>query len=302
MLGLAGLGHRATLSAQSATELEYQPGEIGKRVASHIVKPPIKWRYQRVCAYYGACKFSDIIDEKSILRQMEESYAPFLEGKRKPRSGHVDYNVFGIWPFEMYRQTGKEAYLKLAKNLADDEFKGTREDGLSEYTRFWVDDMYMVASLQVQAHKSTSEQVYLDRAALTLKVYCDSLQKDNGLFYHRDDVPFYLGRGNGWAAAAFAELLMVLPEEHEHYAPLLASYKKMMVSLKNFQGEDGMWHQLLDYPDSFPETSCTGMFLFAMASCLNKGILPEAEYKDTVIKGWNAMASYVKDNVKTSNV
>ena len=63
-----------------------------------------------------------------------------------------------------------------------------------------------------------------------------------------------------------------------------------------------MWHQLLDSPESFPETSCTGMFLFAMASGLNRGILSEAEYKATVIKGWNALASYVKDNGKTRSV
>jgi rhamnogalacturonyl hydrolase YesR len=146
--------------------------------------------------------FSEAIHDPDILSQMEASYIPFLEGKRKPRTGHVDYNVFGIWPFEMYRQTANDEYLKLAKELADDEFENPREDGLSAYTRFWIDDMYMVGSLQVQAYKSTSKRLYLDRAALTLKAYCDSLQRENGLFFHREDVPFYWGRGNGWAAAA----------------------------------------------------------------------------------------------------
>jgi len=288
--------------AQSETELEYQPEEIGKRVASHIVEQRIKWRYQRVCAYYGACKLSEAISDESILKRMEECFIPFLEGKRKPRSGHVDYNVFGIWPFEMYRQTGNEQYLMLATELADDEFKNPRDDGLSEYSRFWVDDMYMVGSLQIQAYKSTHSKVYLDRAALQLKVYCDSLQKENGLFFHREDVPFYWGRGNGWAAAALTEVLMVLPEDHEHYQSLLQAYKKMMASLKNFQGEDGMWHQLLDYPESYPETSCTGMFLFAMASGLDKKILPEKEFKTNVVRAWNALASYVNDKGKTRNV
>ena len=89
-----------------------------------------------------------------------------------------------------------------------------QEDGLSSFTRFWVDDMYMVGSLQVQAFKATGDTVYLNRAAKTIKVYCDKLQRPNGLFYHRADAPFYWGRGNGWAAAAFAELIQVLPEDH----------------------------------------------------------------------------------------
>lgn len=292
----------SSVMAQSTNELDYQPEEIGKLVVSHIVKQRVKWRYQRVCAYYGACKLSEAINEESILKKMEACYTPFLEGKKSPRKGHVDYNVFGIWPFEMYLQTGKEEYLTLAKGLADDEFTKPRMDGLSEYTRFWVDDMYMVGSLQVQAYKSTRDQIFLDRAALTLKVYCDSLQKENGLFFHREDVPFYWGRGNGWAAAALTEVLMVLPEDHEYYPSILEAYQSMMASLKDLQGEDGMWHQLLDYPDSYPETSCTGMFLFAMASGLNKKLLPETEYKTTVVKAWNALASYVNEKGKTRNV
>jgi unsaturated rhamnogalacturonyl hydrolase len=299
---IIGLLSDPTVLAQGSAELKYQPEEIGKSVVSHIVKQRVKWRYQRVCAYYGACKLSESIDDPGILQQMEALYAPFLESKKSPHSGHVDYNVFGIWPFEMYRQTANEQYLKQARELADNEFMNPREDGLSEYTRFWVDDMYMVGSLQVQAYKSTLNKVYLDRAALTLKVYCDSLQKENGLFYHREDVPFYWGRGNGWAAAALTEVLMVLPEDHENYQSLLDSYKKMMASLKSFQGADGMWHQLLDNPDSFPETSCTGMFLFAMASGMNKDLLPESEYKTTVVNAWNALASYVNNKGQTRNV
>jgi hypothetical protein len=111
--------------AQSTTELEYSPEEIGKRVVSHIVEQRIKWRYQRVCAYYGACKFSQAISDDCILKQMEECYTPYLEGKRKPRSGHVDYNVFGIWPFEMSRQTGKKQYLRLAKELVNTHGSGS---------------------------------------------------------------------------------------------------------------------------------------------------------------------------------
>ncbi len=96
--------------------------------------------------------------------------------------------------------------------------------------------MYMVGSLQVQAFKSTKNPVYLDRAALQLKLYCEKLQRPNGLFYHRDDATFYRGRGNGWAAASLTEILLVLPEIYEYYKPLLEAYQKMMKTLIDFQG------------------------------------------------------------------
>lgn len=96
----------------------------------------------------------------------------------------------------------------------DHEFEKIQEDGFSSFTRFWIDDMYMVGSLQTKAYKSIGDTVYLNHAARTLKKYCEKLQRPNGLFYHRDDAPFYWGRGNGWAAAAFAEVIPILPEDH----------------------------------------------------------------------------------------
>jgi len=54
-IGLISLLPGSSVMAQSSNELEFQPEEIGKRVVSHIVEQCIKWRYQRVCAYYGTC-------------------------------------------------------------------------------------------------------------------------------------------------------------------------------------------------------------------------------------------------------
>ncbi len=283
-------------------EPKNQPEAVGKRVVSNIVNRRFGWRYQKVCTYYGALNFAEATGNKDIANQVNEGYSLYLKGKKKPHSGHVDYNVFGIWPFEIYRQTGDEKYLAIPKKLADDEFANPREDGLTELTRFWVDDMYMVGSLQVQAYKSTKDKIYLDRAALQLKVYCDKLQRPNGLFYHRDDAPFYWGRGNGWAAAALIEILLVLPESHENYKPLLNAYQKMMTTLLDFQGNDGMWHQLLDDPESYPESSCTGMFLFALASGVDSGWLPAEKYAANVEKAWNALAGYVSEKGETENV
>jgi unsaturated rhamnogalacturonyl hydrolase len=289
-------------TSQTQLQLKISPVEIGNRISENIVNRRFGWRYQKVCTYYGALNFAEATGNRDIAKQIIEGYSLWLKGKKKPHSGHVDYNVFGIWPFEIYRQTGNEKYLAIPKKLADDEFKNPREDGLTELTRFWVDDMYMVGSLQVQSYKSTKDKVYHDRAALQLKVYCDKLQRPNGLFFHRDDAPFYWGRGNGWAAAALTEILLVLPETHEHYKPLLEAYQKMMLTLLDFQGSDGMWHQLLDDPQSYPESSCTGMFLFALGSGVDKGWLPMEKYAANIEKAWNALAGYVNEKGETENV
>lgn len=292
----------AQISEKQKLKLDIEPKFVGEKIVENIVDRRFGWRYQKVCTYYGALIFADATNNKNISEQIKDGYSPFYKGRRKPHRGHVDYNVFGIWPFELYRQFGDKKYLDLAKELADEEWENPREDGLTDLTRFWIDDMYMVGSLQVQAYKSTKNSVYLDRAALQLKVYVDKLQKPNGLFHHRDDAPFFWGRGNGWAAAALTELLLVLPETHEHYPALLEAFQKMMITLLDYQAADGMWHQLLDDHDSYPESSCTGMFLYGLASGIEHGWLSYDQYSENIERAWNALATYVDEKGETENV
>mgnify|MGYP000597368239 CR=1 FL=1 len=107
------------VSAQSGTERSAE--DTGKSIVENVVDRYWGWRYQKACTYYGALIFAEATGNLEITSQMEEGYALYDQGKRKPRRGHVDYNVFGIWPLELYRQTGNEDYLKMGLDLADHE-------------------------------------------------------------------------------------------------------------------------------------------------------------------------------------
>lgn len=300
LCAFASVHAKKTISGKP--DIEVQPSEVVAKIMDNIEGRRFGWRYQKACTYYGALIFADAVNDQSITKRIEAGYEPFLTGRRKPHKGHVDYNVFGIWPLEMYRQTQKEEYLKTGLWLADLEWENPREDGLTNLTRFWVDDMYMVGSLQVQAYKATGDKKYIDRAALQLKVYCDELQKPNGMFHHRADAPFYWGRGNGWAAAALTEVMLVLPEDHKYYRDLLFAFQKMMKTIAIYQGQDGMWHQLIDDETTFAESSCTGMFLYGLASAIDNGWLPYDEYIDQVEAAWNALSGYVNEKGETREV
>ena len=174
--------------------------------------------------------------------------------------------------------------------------------GLSWHSRFWIDDMYMLTLVEVQAFRATGQPVYLDRAALEMTAYLDKLQQTNGLFYHALDVPFFWGRGNGWVAAGMSELLRSLPENHPKRARIVDGYKKMMASLLKFQGADGLWHQLIDHPESFEETSCTGMFTFAMITGVKNGWLDEKTYGPAARKGWLGLVQRINDQSEIRDV
>ena len=162
--------------------------------------------------------------------------------------------------------------------------------------------MYMITAVEVQAYRAMGDARYLDRAALEMTAYLDKLQQPNGLFYHAPDVPFYWGRGNGWVSAGMTEMLRSLPADHPRRARILEGYRKMMKSLLEFQGRDGMWRQLIDHPEAWPETSSTGMFTFAMVTGVKSGWLDGAVYGPAARKAWLALAGYIDQNADVTSV
>ena len=116
---------------------------------------------------------------------------------------HVDLNMFGSLPLDMYRVTKDKKYLYLGLPYADSQWevpanakpkeKEWAEKGYSWQTRLWIDDMYMITIVQTHAYKVTKDRKYIDRAAKEMVMYLDELQRPNGLFYHAPDVPYLLG-------------------------------------------------------------------------------------------------------------
>src|SRR5258708_17257029 len=161
--------------------------------------------------------------------------------------------------------------------------------------------MYIITAVQVHAFRRSRYRKYLDHVALTMAAHHDKLQQPNGLFFHAADSPFYWGRGNGWVAAGMAELLRSLPK-HPKRARILAGYRKMMASLLKYQAADGLWRQLIDHPDVWPETSSTGMFTFAMVTGVKNGWLPGKTYGPAARKAWLGLIKHIDAQANATDV
>ena len=68
------------------------------------------------------------------------------------------------------------------------------------------------------------------------------------------------------------------------------------VTLLATQDQNGLWHQLIDKPDSWPETSGSAMFAFAFVTGVKHGWLDEATYAPAARKGWLALIQYINAN------
>lgn len=258
--------------------------------------------YAEACTAVGALRFAKVTGNDELGDKIVARYEKFLEPDSilVSRQSHVDHNVEGIVPLQIYLYNGDTRFLELGLSFADSQWENPNEDGLTSQTRWWIDDMYMVGMLQIQAYRATKEIKYANRAALQLTAYLKKLQQPNGLFFHGPRFHYHWGRGNGWVASSLAEVLMSLPADHPMRSELMAGYKKMMKALLKYQADNGMWRQLIDYEYSWAESSCTAMFAYAMAVGVDHGWLDKKDYEPAVEKAWKALCAHVdrKGNVR----
>jgi rhamnogalacturonyl hydrolase YesR len=225
---------------------------------------------------------------------------------------HVDYNMFGGLALKLFRITGDERYRTLGMEYADTQWEvpsnakpGEKEwadKGYSWQTRMWIDDMYMITVVQTEAFKVTGEAKYLDRAAEEMVLYLETIQRPNGLFYHAPDVPYYWARGDGWMAVGMADLLKILPEGHKNRERIMKGYLTMMESLLGFQDADGMWHQLIDRADAWPESSGSAMFTYAFIVGVRQGWLDAAKYAPAARRAWLTLVTYIDSRNNVTEV
>ena len=291
----------------------YTPDEIGRRIAYRFVTEKHalhagKWiGYPETFYWTGPLKYAAAAKDKTLIKLLQARFEHLFstESALLPIKNHVDLNMFGSLPLELYWVTGDERYKTLGLPYADTQWelpadakpeeKAWAEKGYSWQTRLWIDDMYMITIVQTHAYKVTGDSRYIDRAAREMVMYLDELQRPNGLFYHAPDVPFYWGRGNGWMAAGMAELLRHLPKGHKDRPRIMEGYLTMMKSLKQYQNPEGLWNQLLDDPDCWTETSGSAMFTFAFITGVKRGWLNAKEYAPAARKAWMALVGYLNE-------
>ncbi|KAA8481849.1 rhamnogalacturonyl hydrolase YesR [Arcticibacter tournemirensis] len=298
----------------------FTPQEVGKRLAYRFLEGKHmlhagKWiSYPETFNWNGALKFGAITKDKKLITSLQDRFEPLFTTEKAllPIMNHVDLNMFGSLPLELYQVTKEKRYLELGLPYADTQWivpenasaqqKSWAEKGYTWQTRLWIDDMYMITIVQTQAYKVTKDRKYIDRAAKEMVMYLDELQRPNGLFYHAPDVPFYWGRGNGWMAAGMTELLRNLPKDNKDRPRIMKGYLTMMESLKKYQTAGGMWNQLIDEPECWAETSGSAMFTYALITGVKKGWLDKNEYAPVARKAWMALIPYINEKGDVTEV
>jgi len=171
-----------------------------------------------------------------------------------------------------------------------------------------IDDLYMVAPYWVRLARLKDDTRFYDRAVDEALRYHDYLWNAQDRLHRclwveklQRPAGLYWGRGNGWYVMAVTDLLQHLPASHPQRAELLADYRAVLAGVMARQDADGLWHQLLDRPDSFTESSCSAMFTYCLLRAAREGWI-EARAAEHGRRGWVGLQTKLTDDFKLRDV
>lgn len=164
----------------------------------------------------------------------------------------------------------------------------------------WLDDMFMSLPALSRMTLVSHDKRYLEEACRQYQLFVDKMFiPEKGLFRHgrvegmAQHPSFFWARANGWALMTTVEMLDVMPENHYSRPLLLQTLEQHAAGLLACQSETGLWHQLLDRPDSYLETSATAIYAYSLAKAIRKGWLDAQAYGPAVLQAWNAVSTQI---------
>ncbi|MEY8355510.1 glycoside hydrolase family 88 protein [Lachnospiraceae bacterium 54-53] len=220
--------------------------------------------------------------------------------------------------FHLYEKTGDERYKKALYSLVP-LVKSWKTNSLGGFwhkecypDQMWLDGLYMGGPFSVRFGKTFGDTGYFDliaRQALLMYEYIRDFK--TGLLYHGWDEsrkagwadpvtgksPEFWGRAIGWYPVALLEIFDYFPEDHEKKPELAEILRNLLKSLLPFQDEaTGLWYQVVDKtddPKNWLETSCTCLFVYALAKAVRMGYLHNI-YLKYAWKGYRGVIGRLK--------
>jgi rhamnogalacturonyl hydrolase YesR len=271
------------------------PSAAGSYVASHIRQSLRTLDYARFDRdhFGGSSAVHHLLTSIDSLDDCGSFGALVLEAAQDRDIGDYRQAVEFTGDFILHRQDRLEDGAFFRKKLMHHFHNST----------LWADDLYMSVPFLCRYAAYTQDPRILDDGASQFEGFKKRLYlEDEKLMAHVYDfkrgmntgIPW--GRGNGWTAFSLSELLAALPEDHPRRGFLLGFFRDLCAGFLACQDASGMWRQVLNMPASYPETSCTAMFICAFSRGIRRRWLEGVQvYREAAERAWKALEKYAID-------
>jgi rhamnogalacturonyl hydrolase YesR len=155
------------------------------------------------------------------------------------------------------------------------------------------DSVFMVCPLLAAAGRLTGEARYLQACRNHFAFLRGLCLRPDGIYRHSPLDEAAWGRGNGFPALGLALVLREIPEDHPDHALYRDALRAHLEALAPHQDGEGMWHQVVDRPESYAEFSATAMISVALHQGLRQGWLPPERHAAAADRAWEAVKARV---------
>ena len=243
----------------------------------------------------------DLNAVKTLLR-------PFVKGHRQFKCNFPNYQCGGnATAYLLYAGHCPEA-ADIARHHAEQILRDAPRapDGILCHPndpsahKIWIDVAFAVTPFLLYTGLALAEDRYVEEGfQQTAKMVNLLRDPANGLLNqsvnfrgpgHRSQD--HWGRGNGWGIHGLTELVQGLPDDHPRRAESEQIFLDLLEACLTFQDDDGMWHQEITRPESYAETSGTGLILYALGIALERGLV-EPDRRELLAKGLRGCLRYI---------
>ena len=294
------------------------PIEMSVGLYDHYESIAQVYHYYGVLAIYALCRTAEQADDDGIL----------LDRCRQILGRFPDQIVHAAYNFPSYRIGGiARAYMlhrghmsdektrKLVAHYAEEMMLATRDDkGIISHPYkpaeqlVWIDVVLPVVPYLLFAGLALDRPEWVDESAKQVFLHYDEfMDKKYGLLHqsrgfngpgrYSED---HWGRGQGWGLIGLTELVQYLPADSPHREKVRRYFRDHCQALLPHQSERGLWRQEVPDPKAWEESSGTGLILYAYGVGMRLGVLDEATYRESFVRGIAALREYcVNDDFST---
>ena len=258
------------LRAELAERAARSPVEVAQAVSAHygLELGPIS--YIQALAVIGRLRLAGLDGggAREELVELAKKLPPAKDASGPAAAGHLVFAELGLSD----RVTA--AAQSAVKNPGDNEMS---------------DSIFMICPLLATAGQLGGGEQFFQACVDHLEKMQRLCLRDDGLYRHSPLDEAAWGRGNGFPAMGLAWALTELPESFAGRGKILEDFRAHLAALAEHQDASGMWHQVIDHPESYREFTSTCMITFAILRGLREGWLDKAEYGEAADRGWEAV-------------
>ncbi|ORM70636.1 glycoside hydrolase 105 family protein [Pantoea wallisii] len=250
------------------------------------------WEWTHGIGLYGMLHFYQQTGDQATLEVIDTWFSARLA------EGMPTKNVNTVCPFltlaYRYEETRNAAWRPVLERWAEwvmYEMPRTEQGGLQHIVynnensqQLWDDTLMMSVMALAKIGQLLERPEFIEEASYQFLIHTQYLMdRETGLWFHgwtftgrHNFARARWARGNSWLTIVIPDFLEMMnwPQQHATRRFLLQVLESQVKALAACQHSSGLWHTLLDDPESYLEASATAGFAYGIVKAVRKRYLP----------------------------